>query len=214
VPCPHYVRARHYSKTSGTWTTVDPLWPTELAFTYSDARSTFGVDFLGTGCVECAAETYLRWRQEWFHKEGYNSFAHCLNCCVLAVLFSPECAMASQIAQAQTPPRNIDPPDRQMLRYIPCSYGIEFAKGISPGQATSKCADKCWNAYYKQPNQTDPVKPSKPPKPPKPLPRTNPPGCFSTMKACYIDFKNSRDAEIDKIMKEGANPGGDRWWDK
>lgn len=31
----HYVRARHYSKISGNWTTIDILWPEEMAYGYA-----------------------------------------------------------------------------------------------------------------------------------------------------------------------------------
>ncbi len=34
----HYVRARHYSKTSGNWTTVDRLWPSEPTYSYVTNR--------------------------------------------------------------------------------------------------------------------------------------------------------------------------------
>jgi RHS repeat-associated protein len=40
----HYVRARHYSATAGSWTTVDPLWPQESAYAYVGGRSTAGID--------------------------------------------------------------------------------------------------------------------------------------------------------------------------
>ncbi len=40
----HYVRARHYSSAQGMWTSVDPLWPGELAYGYVGNRVTVGVD--------------------------------------------------------------------------------------------------------------------------------------------------------------------------
>ena len=43
----HYVRARHYSATAGSWSTVDPLWPDESAYGYVRGRASHGIDFLG-----------------------------------------------------------------------------------------------------------------------------------------------------------------------
>ena len=43
----HYVRARHYNATSGSWTTVDPLWPDESAYGYVYGRATGGIDPTG-----------------------------------------------------------------------------------------------------------------------------------------------------------------------
>ncbi len=43
----HYVRARHYSATSGSWTTVDPLWPDESAYGYVRGESTRSIDLSG-----------------------------------------------------------------------------------------------------------------------------------------------------------------------
>jgi RHS repeat-associated protein len=40
----HYVRARHYSAATGSWSTVDPLWPDEKAYGYVGARSSAFVD--------------------------------------------------------------------------------------------------------------------------------------------------------------------------
>jgi len=40
----HYVRARHYSQTPGTWTTVDPLWPEENKYTYVEGRAIYAID--------------------------------------------------------------------------------------------------------------------------------------------------------------------------
>ena len=36
----HYVRARHYSYVTGSWSTVDPLWPRQPAFQYLGGRAT------------------------------------------------------------------------------------------------------------------------------------------------------------------------------
>ena len=40
----HYVRARHYSKTSGNWLTEDRFWPSEMAYCYVDGRVTASID--------------------------------------------------------------------------------------------------------------------------------------------------------------------------
>ena len=45
----HYVRARHYSATAGSWTTVDPLWPDEKAYGYVGGRATDWTDYSGRG---------------------------------------------------------------------------------------------------------------------------------------------------------------------
>ncbi len=55
----HYVRARHYSKTSGNWTTVDMQWPRQDAYGYGGGRLLNMIDFYGQrtcapGC--CSAE--------------------------------------------------------------------------------------------------------------------------------------------------------------
>lgn len=42
-----YVRARHYSKHDGAWTSVDPLWPDEMAYGYVEGRVMTGVDYWG-----------------------------------------------------------------------------------------------------------------------------------------------------------------------
>jgi len=43
----HYVRARHYSQTPGTWTTVDPTWPSEPPYTYVSGNVVTVSDPLG-----------------------------------------------------------------------------------------------------------------------------------------------------------------------
>ena len=44
----HYIRARHYSQANGSWTTVDPIWPNELAYTFVIGRPTYRIDYSGT----------------------------------------------------------------------------------------------------------------------------------------------------------------------
>ena len=43
----HYVRARHYSQTSVNWTTIDPLWPNEIAYSYVRGAPTASSDYQG-----------------------------------------------------------------------------------------------------------------------------------------------------------------------
>ncbi|MBC8066382.1 MAG: RHS repeat-associated core domain-containing protein [Chlorobia bacterium] len=44
----HYVKARHYEPNIGRWTTVDPLWPSEPAYTYVGNNPTNWIDPTGT----------------------------------------------------------------------------------------------------------------------------------------------------------------------
>jgi hypothetical protein len=44
----HYVRARHYSYLTGSWSTVDPLWPREASYGYVMGRAPFQIDRDGT----------------------------------------------------------------------------------------------------------------------------------------------------------------------
>ncbi len=48
----HYVRARHYSFVSGIWTTVDPLWPSEMAYGYAECNPLLLID--PTGEATCS----------------------------------------------------------------------------------------------------------------------------------------------------------------
>lgn len=43
----YYVRARHYAAILGNWTSVDPLWPQEMAYGYVENRVMTGVDYWG-----------------------------------------------------------------------------------------------------------------------------------------------------------------------
>jgi RHS repeat-associated protein len=52
----HYVRARHYSYLTGSWSTVDPLWPDESAYGYVGGRAVFGSDPNGKGPIKDAVE--------------------------------------------------------------------------------------------------------------------------------------------------------------
>jgi RHS repeat-associated protein len=53
-----YVRARHYSNLTGSWTTIDPLWPAQLAYAYVDGRVIYQIDPSGlSGCCCCEPES-------------------------------------------------------------------------------------------------------------------------------------------------------------
>lgn len=47
-----YVRARHYSYISGSWTTTDPLWPRQLAYLYTSQNPVRKIDVFGTWPVD------------------------------------------------------------------------------------------------------------------------------------------------------------------
>ena len=50
----HYVRARHYSYLTGSWSTVDPLWPDEASYGYVEGWATKWSDPKGLACwKEC-----------------------------------------------------------------------------------------------------------------------------------------------------------------
>lgn len=51
----HYVRARHYSDSTGMWTTVDPLWPDEPQYGYAGASPSEVVDPTGLVSLPCLA---------------------------------------------------------------------------------------------------------------------------------------------------------------
>ncbi len=46
----HYVRTRHYSKMTGSWTTVDESWPEESAYSYLNGMVSNSVDPTGMSC--------------------------------------------------------------------------------------------------------------------------------------------------------------------
>ena len=46
-----YVRARHYRPNVGQWQTVDPLWPDEMAYVYSNSAPNLNVDMTGLECT-------------------------------------------------------------------------------------------------------------------------------------------------------------------
>ena len=47
VPVSHYIRARHLMMRMGMWTSVDPLWPGEMAYEYVGGMVTSGADYWG-----------------------------------------------------------------------------------------------------------------------------------------------------------------------
>jgi RHS repeat-associated protein len=46
-----YMRARHYSRGLSNWTSIDPLWPSEMAYGYVEGRVMTGVDPSGLDAV-------------------------------------------------------------------------------------------------------------------------------------------------------------------
>ena len=68
----HYVRARHYSKTSGNWTTIDLLWPEQMPYGYANGRTTRTIDPSGLGDDNNLADWLGGWTtafQKWFEKQ-------------------------------------------------------------------------------------------------------------------------------------------------
>ncbi len=43
----HYIRSRHYSKSSGSWSSADLLWPMEKAYVYVNGRAVAMMDYFG-----------------------------------------------------------------------------------------------------------------------------------------------------------------------
>jgi RHS repeat-associated protein len=56
----HYVQARHYSSDTARWTTVDPLWPQEPAYTYVRANPTNWIDPTGMQTIWMGIGSLLR----------------------------------------------------------------------------------------------------------------------------------------------------------
>ena len=54
VPVSHYIRTRHLSMRMGMWTTVDPLWPSEMAFGYVDGNPLYAIDQSGLVAIPIA----------------------------------------------------------------------------------------------------------------------------------------------------------------
>jgi len=55
----HYVRARHYSATAGSWTTVDPLWPDESAYGYVGGKPVAFSDYSGKQATATGGGTLM-----------------------------------------------------------------------------------------------------------------------------------------------------------
>ncbi len=49
----HYVRARHYSQTPGSWTTVDPVWPNQNGYLYCGSNPAGNLDPSGYCPIRC-----------------------------------------------------------------------------------------------------------------------------------------------------------------
>ena len=105
----HYVRARHFSKTIGRWNTVDPLWPIESAYGYAGGRIINSVDPSGLqvkdwgefdgrrNCNTCTVSI-----KQWFDTKAHHcnhAYTHCMACCVLTEVASPDCARGAQYLQ-------------------------------------------------------------------------------------------------------------------
>ena len=58
----HYMRARHYCDLDHQWTAVDPIWPPQTGYGYSNARPTVEHDASGTQSIRSGADwkCYLR----------------------------------------------------------------------------------------------------------------------------------------------------------
>ncbi|MBL8067375.1 MAG: hypothetical protein JNM28_02915 [Armatimonadetes bacterium] len=163
----HYVRARHYSHNSGAWTTVDPLFPGEMAYGYAGGRVTSAVDATGLqkqqkqkyvaphsfpeACRGCAFGIFNEWFPLLPHKCNA-CYAHCTACCVLDVLAKGGCAQAMQDLQ-----NTLKNPGKQQYidaRNKYCKFGQAIAKTIknavdSQKQCSNACLEKC---PYKKPN--------------------------------------------------------------
>ncbi len=75
----HYVRARHYSKLSGTWTSVDILWPDTSATSYAWLAPTDTIDPTGlapckSNCCEEKMEAAKQYRNQMGHCPGGDWF--------------------------------------------------------------------------------------------------------------------------------------------
>jgi hypothetical protein len=64
-----YVRARHYSNMDAGWTTIDPLWPSEMPYGYVNGRVPGGVDPSG---MKAEPQCFVRrcdiygWGRKWY----------------------------------------------------------------------------------------------------------------------------------------------------
>jgi RHS repeat-associated protein len=78
----HYVRARHYSYVTGSWSTVDPLWPDESAYGYVAGRSSRTIDPAGTkDCLEAMKEAKGIACQVFGTKNGLDCATKCIEKC-------------------------------------------------------------------------------------------------------------------------------------
>ena len=66
----HYVRARHFAQTSGTWTTLDELWPRERAYVYVDDRAVCLIDPLGL-TSDSPNSSFLKSIEDRIKKDGF-----------------------------------------------------------------------------------------------------------------------------------------------
>jgi RHS repeat-associated protein len=165
----HYVRARHYSNSSGNWTTVDPIWPNERALSYIKGKVILGIDYLGlqfddkndrADCLHCAKSMH-----KWFDTIAHHcnhQYTHCMACCLLTKIASPDCARGAQYTQ------NVGDiwskgvrgggiyfmpgiPEMDIWRYRDgwCASGINIGmQPKKPGQDNQQaCSEGCSNRY-------------------------------------------------------------------
>ena len=86
-----YVRARHYSSLTSSWTSFDPIWPREHAFSYTGANPVARTDRSGLACTSsCYIVTGCRTPSDCERNTNLydNSFLHTGNkfeCCASCV---------------------------------------------------------------------------------------------------------------------------------
>ncbi len=106
VPVSHYIRARHLMMRMGMWTTVDPLWPSEMAYGYVRSHPIGHIDPFGNIAIPlvvpvivlgvtsyCAALAYALFNH---YAHGvlsypYDKKGHCVANCLLSYLSGGVC---------------------------------------------------------------------------------------------------------------------------
>lgn len=139
----HYVRARHYSKTSGTWITLDPLWPSEQPYTYLVSNPVQAVDPSGmatsvSGCL-MSMSSWGSWQKQIEDflknvcgKAGTSAFEACLKkCSPIAIApgcIKKFCSSGSITCGPCDPDKEIDTPcppgcgcTKKSIKQIPCA---------------------------------------------------------------------------------------------
>ncbi|ARU41293.1 hypothetical protein CCB80_09160 [Armatimonadetes bacterium Uphvl-Ar1] len=144
----YYVRARHYAAILGNWTSVDPLWPSEMAYGYVENRVMTGVDYWGMkqswvnepsplrkGFDPCGKDRnhYIYTYCNWCYAGGWLSDENCRNnCTMMARAYYIECK-----GQPGDGP------------WMPPPGGGQIAPNHPPPEKTeSWCAPKCTAEKY------------------------------------------------------------------